>query len=160
MNMSAFFPSGLSGNRYADLVFNVQECLSGNGYLISIYFTPCVQGPLPLYPLPVFLFLFTLAFVCSPLILVWLLGCLFESVPQTSASLFPVSVAPPPPPMPQLTPQIPLTGFVARVQENSKSTSMPLSMTRVAPPSCVRGERRPARPAPGLADVAVSVRTL
>ncbi len=32
-----------------------------------------------------------------------------------------VSMAPPPPPMPQLTPQIPLTGFVARVQENSKS---------------------------------------
>uniref|UniRef100_A0A672P1R3 Abl interactor 1 n=1 Tax=Sinocyclocheilus grahami TaxID=75366 RepID=A0A672P1R3_SINGR len=30
----------------------------------------------------------------------------------------PVSMAPPPPPMPQLTPQIPLTGFVARVQEN------------------------------------------
>lgn len=29
-----------------------------------------------------------------------------------------VSVAPPPPPM--LIPQIPLTGFVARVQENSK----------------------------------------
>lgn len=31
-----------------------------------------------------------------------------------------VSVAPPPPPMPQLTPQIPLTGFVARMQESSK----------------------------------------
>uniref|UniRef100_A0AAQ4R1S4 Abl-interactor 1a n=1 Tax=Gasterosteus aculeatus aculeatus TaxID=481459 RepID=A0AAQ4R1S4_GASAC len=31
----------------------------------------------------------------------------------------PVSVAPPPPPMPQLTPQIPLTGFVARMQESS-----------------------------------------
>ncbi|KAK1174043.1 abl interactor 1 isoform X1 [Acipenser oxyrinchus oxyrinchus] len=30
-----------------------------------------------------------------------------------------MSIAPPPPPMPQLTPQIPLTGFVARVQENS-----------------------------------------
>ncbi|KAL4624627.1 abl interactor 1-like [Arapaima gigas] len=30
-----------------------------------------------------------------------------------------MSVAPPPPPLPQLTPQIPLTGFVARVQENS-----------------------------------------
>ncbi|CAB1317884.1 unnamed protein product, partial [Coregonus sp. 'balchen'] len=30
-----------------------------------------------------------------------------------------VSVAPPPPPMVQLTPQIPLTGFVARVQETS-----------------------------------------
>ena len=32
----------------------------------------------------------------------------------------PVSVAPPPPPMVQLTPQIPLTGFVARMQESSK----------------------------------------
>ncbi|KAE8595948.1 hypothetical protein XENTR_v10015919 [Xenopus tropicalis] len=32
-----------------------------------------------------------------------------------------ISIASPPPPMPQLTPQIPLTGFVARVQENSKS---------------------------------------
>lgn len=31
-----------------------------------------------------------------------------------------VSIAPPPPPMPQLTPQIPLTGFVARMQESSK----------------------------------------
>ncbi|KAG8443291.1 hypothetical protein GDO86_011913 [Hymenochirus boettgeri] len=31
-----------------------------------------------------------------------------------------ISIASPPPPMPQLTPQIPLTGFVARVQENSK----------------------------------------
>lgn len=31
-----------------------------------------------------------------------------------------VSVAPPPPPMVQLTPQIPLTGFVARMQESSK----------------------------------------
>ncbi|XP_078449999.1 abl interactor 1-like isoform X14 [Lampetra planeri] len=30
----------------------------------------------------------------------------------------PMSHAPPPPPMPQLTPQIPLTGFVARMQEN------------------------------------------
>ncbi|CAG5896114.1 unnamed protein product [Menidia menidia] len=29
-----------------------------------------------------------------------------------------MSVAPPPPPMPQLTPQIPLTGFVARMQES------------------------------------------
>ncbi|KAK2105209.1 Abl interactor 1 [Saguinus oedipus] len=37
---------------------------------------------------------------------------------QNSSSA--VSIAPPPPPMPQLTPQIPLTGFVARVQENSK----------------------------------------
>ncbi|XP_031706165.1 abl interactor 1a [Anarrhichthys ocellatus] len=33
-----------------------------------------------------------------------------------------MSVAPPPPPMPQLTPQIPLTGFVARMQESSKSS--------------------------------------
>ncbi|XP_021418440.2 abl interactor 1 isoform X13 [Oncorhynchus mykiss] len=33
-----------------------------------------------------------------------------------------VSIAPPPPPMPQLTPQIPLTGFVARVQENIADT--------------------------------------
>lgn len=33
----------------------------------------------------------------------------------------PVSVAPPPPPpVVQLTPQIPLTGFVARMQESSK----------------------------------------
>uniref|UniRef100_A0A3B4DHV9 Abl interactor 1 n=2 Tax=Pygocentrus nattereri TaxID=42514 RepID=A0A3B4DHV9_PYGNA len=32
-----------------------------------------------------------------------------------------MSVAPPPPPMPQLIPQIPLTGFVARVQENSNA---------------------------------------
>uniref|UniRef100_A0A3B4B5V1 Abl interactor 1 n=1 Tax=Periophthalmus magnuspinnatus TaxID=409849 RepID=A0A3B4B5V1_9GOBI len=34
-----------------------------------------------------------------------------------------VSVAPPPPPMVQLTPQIPLTGFVARMQESSKSNT-------------------------------------
>ncbi|KAI1891339.1 hypothetical protein AGOR_G00142780 [Albula goreensis] len=40
-----------------------------------------------------------------------------------------MSIAPPPPPMPQLTPQIPLMGFVARVQENSKCTA--------APPSCL-----------------------
>uniref|UniRef100_A0A8C7FME9 Abl-interactor 1a n=1 Tax=Oncorhynchus kisutch TaxID=8019 RepID=A0A8C7FME9_ONCKI len=33
-----------------------------------------------------------------------------------------ISIAPPPPPMPQLTPQIPLTGFVARVQENIADT--------------------------------------
>ncbi|XP_029611628.1 abl interactor 1 isoform X14 [Salmo trutta] len=37
----------------------------------------------------------------------------------------PVSIAPPPPPMPQLTPQIPLTGFVARVQENIADTPTP-----------------------------------
>lgn len=41
--------------------------------------------------------------------------------PEMPCALLPVSIAPPPPPMPQLTPQIPLTGFVARVQENSKS---------------------------------------
>uniref|UniRef100_A0A3B3B556 Abl-interactor 1a n=1 Tax=Oryzias melastigma TaxID=30732 RepID=A0A3B3B556_ORYME len=43
------------------------------------------------------------------------------SIPNAAA----VSVAPPPPPpppMPQLTPQIPLTGFVARMQESSKSS--------------------------------------
>ncbi|XP_076827130.1 abl interactor 1a isoform X9 [Brachyhypopomus gauderio] len=37
----------------------------------------------------------------------------------------PVSSAPPPPPMPQLIPQIPLTGFVARVQENIADTPTP-----------------------------------
>ncbi|KAG7487458.1 hypothetical protein MATL_G00023620 [Megalops atlanticus] len=36
-----------------------------------------------------------------------------------------MSIAPPPPPMPQLTPQIPLTGFVARVQENIADTTAP-----------------------------------
>uniref|UniRef100_A0A8C2AR68 Abl-interactor 1a n=1 Tax=Cyprinus carpio TaxID=7962 RepID=A0A8C2AR68_CYPCA len=36
-----------------------------------------------------------------------------------------MSMAPPPPPMPQLTPQIPLTGFVARVQENIADTPTP-----------------------------------
>ncbi|NP_001403782.1 abl interactor 1 isoform 15 [Mus musculus] len=36
-----------------------------------------------------------------------------------------ISVAPPPPPMPQLTPQIPLTGFVARVQENIADSPTP-----------------------------------
>lgn len=44
--------------------------------------------------------------------------------------LLPVSIAPPPPPMPQLTPQIPLTGFVARVQENSKFGKTELSKGR------------------------------
>lgn len=39
--------------------------------------------------------------------------------------LLPVSIAPPPPPMPQLTPQIPLTGFVARVQENIADSPTP-----------------------------------
>uniref|UniRef100_A0AAQ4QU41 Abl-interactor 1a n=1 Tax=Gasterosteus aculeatus aculeatus TaxID=481459 RepID=A0AAQ4QU41_GASAC len=37
----------------------------------------------------------------------------------------PVSVAPPPPPMPQLTPQIPLTGFVARMQESIADAPTP-----------------------------------
>uniref|UniRef100_A0A671WJU1 Abl-interactor 1a n=1 Tax=Sparus aurata TaxID=8175 RepID=A0A671WJU1_SPAAU len=37
----------------------------------------------------------------------------------------PVSIAPPPPPMPQLTPQIPLTGFVARMQESIADTPTP-----------------------------------
>lgn len=45
--------------------------------------------------------------------------CPFD-FPDMVCVLLPVSIAPPPPPMPQLTPQIPLTGFVARVQENSK----------------------------------------
>ncbi|XP_014894034.1 abl interactor 1a isoform X7 [Poecilia latipinna] len=36
-----------------------------------------------------------------------------------------MSVAPPPPPMPQLTPQIPLTGFVARMQESIADTPTP-----------------------------------
>lgn len=45
--------------------------------------------------------------------------CPFD-FPHLVCALLPVSIAPPPPPMPQLTPQIPLTGFVARVQENSK----------------------------------------
>ncbi|KAL1006317.1 hypothetical protein UPYG_G00070730 [Umbra pygmaea] len=36
-----------------------------------------------------------------------------------------MSMAPPPPPIPQLTPQIPLTGFVARVQENIADTPTP-----------------------------------
>ncbi|KAM4544220.1 abl interactor 1a isoform 4-T4 [Fundulus diaphanus] len=36
-----------------------------------------------------------------------------------------MSVAPPPPPMPQLTPQIPLTGFVARMQESIADAPAP-----------------------------------
>ncbi|XP_029444512.1 abl interactor 1 isoform X1 [Rhinatrema bivittatum] len=36
-----------------------------------------------------------------------------------------MSIAPPPPPLPQLTPQIPLTGFVARVQENIADSPTP-----------------------------------
>uniref|UniRef100_A0A3B3TA38 Abl interactor 1 n=1 Tax=Paramormyrops kingsleyae TaxID=1676925 RepID=A0A3B3TA38_9TELE len=48
------------------------------------------------------------------------------AVPTPSPpSMPPVSVAPPPPPMPQLTPQIPLTGFVARVQENITDNPAP-----------------------------------
>ncbi|XP_018596661.1 abl interactor 1a isoform X8 [Scleropages formosus] len=48
------------------------------------------------------------------------------AVPTPSPpTMGPVSVAPPPPPMPQLTPQIPLTGFVARVQENIADTPTP-----------------------------------
>ncbi|XP_041824948.1 abl interactor 1a isoform X11 [Melanotaenia boesemani] len=42
-----------------------------------------------------------------------------------SSLLVSVSVAPPPPPMPQLTPQIPLTGFVARMQESIADTPTP-----------------------------------
>ncbi|XP_041100019.1 abl interactor 1 isoform X11 [Polyodon spathula] len=48
------------------------------------------------------------------------------AVPTPSPpTLGPVSIAPPPPPMPQLTPQIPLTGFVARVQENIADSPTP-----------------------------------
>ncbi|XP_030204263.1 abl interactor 1a isoform X4 [Gadus morhua] len=36
-----------------------------------------------------------------------------------------MSIAPPPPPMPQLTPQIPLTGFVARMQESIADSPTP-----------------------------------
>lgn len=59
--------------------------------------------------------LLTAAFVCS----LFFFLCPFD-FPDMVCVLLPVSIAPPPPPMPQLTPQIPLTGFVARVQENSK----------------------------------------
>ncbi|XP_025061910.1 abl interactor 1, partial [Alligator sinensis] len=48
--------------------------------------------------------------------------------PVLESSILPareVSIAPPPPPMPQLTPQIPLTGFVARVQENIADSPTP-----------------------------------
>ncbi|XP_030623150.1 abl interactor 1a isoform X12 [Chanos chanos] len=45
--------------------------------------------------------------------------------PAFSQNSSPVSIAPPPPPMPQLTPQIPLMGFVARVQENIADTPTP-----------------------------------
>lgn len=60
--------------------------------------------------------LLTAAFVCF---LFFFPLCPFD-FPHLVCALLPVSIAPPPPPMPQLTPQIPLTGFVARVQENSK----------------------------------------
>ncbi|XP_014036645.1 abl interactor 1 isoform X16 [Salmo salar] len=46
-----------------------------------------------------------------------------QGTPRAPAVI--VSIAPPPPPMPQLTPQIPLTGFVARVQENIADTPTP-----------------------------------
>uniref|UniRef100_A0A665X7E4 Abl interactor 1 n=1 Tax=Echeneis naucrates TaxID=173247 RepID=A0A665X7E4_ECHNA len=45
-----------------------------------------------------------------------------SSISMVSAT---VSIAPPPPPMPQLTPQIPLTGFVARMQESIADTPTP-----------------------------------
>uniref|UniRef100_A0A8C7FME0 Abl-interactor 1a n=1 Tax=Oncorhynchus kisutch TaxID=8019 RepID=A0A8C7FME0_ONCKI len=45
-----------------------------------------------------------------------------------------ISIAPPPPPMPQLTPQIPLTGFVARVQENKLDVEHLLADTPTLPP--------------------------
>lgn len=44
----------------------------------------------------------------------------YDNILITYTCVCVVSVAPPPPPVAQLTPQIPLTGFVARVQENSK----------------------------------------
>ncbi|XP_016324955.1 abl interactor 1 isoform X2 [Sinocyclocheilus anshuiensis] len=45
--------------------------------------------------------------------------------PHVNGGTIAMSMAPPPPPMPQLTPQIPLTGFVARVQENIADTPTP-----------------------------------
>ncbi|XP_036790612.1 abl interactor 1 isoform X4 [Oncorhynchus mykiss] len=50
-----------------------------------------------------------------------------STYPQNSICVggLPVAIAAPPPPMPQLTPQIPLTGFVARVQENIADTPTP-----------------------------------
>ncbi|XP_050954210.1 abl interactor 1a isoform X4 [Labeo rohita] len=45
--------------------------------------------------------------------------------PHVNGGTNAMSMAPPPPPMPQLTPQIPLTGFVARVQENIADTPTP-----------------------------------
>lgn len=95
--------------------------LVGNTSLKKVL--PCVCVLVVLYIL-CFLWssLLTAAFVCF---LFFFLCFLFPPCPLTSpdmpCALLPVSIAPPPPPMPQLTPQIPLTGFVARVQENSKS---------------------------------------
>lgn len=73
-------------------------------------------------------------YVCGPCNWLLLFVCflffpLSVLLPHT-VLLLPVSVAPPPPPMPQLTPQIPLTGFVARVQENSKFGKTELSKSR------------------------------
>ncbi|KAM5228993.1 abl interactor 2 isoform 48-T48 [Ctenodactylus gundi] len=48
------------------------------------------------------------------------------AVPTPSPpSVFPVSLAPPPPSILQVTPQLPLMGFVARVQENISDTPPP-----------------------------------
>uniref|UniRef100_A0A4W5NQ25 Abl interactor 1 n=1 Tax=Hucho hucho TaxID=62062 RepID=A0A4W5NQ25_9TELE len=56
-----------------------------------------------------------------------------------------VSVAPPPPPMVQLTPQIPLTGFVARVQETITDSPAPLPPP---PPEDVVMFEEPSPPPP------------
>uniref|UniRef100_A0A674DZ92 Abl-interactor 1b n=1 Tax=Salmo trutta TaxID=8032 RepID=A0A674DZ92_SALTR len=56
-----------------------------------------------------------------------------------------VSVAPPPPPMVQLTPQIPLTGFVARVQETITDSPDPLPPP---PPEDVVMFEEPSPPPP------------
>uniref|UniRef100_A0A4W5NUV4 Abl interactor 1 n=1 Tax=Hucho hucho TaxID=62062 RepID=A0A4W5NUV4_9TELE len=68
------------------------------------------------------------------------------AVPTPSPpSLGPVSVAPPPPPMVQLTPQIPLTGFVARVQETITDSPAPLPPP---PPEDVVMFEEPSPPPP------------
>uniref|UniRef100_A0A674DZ20 Abl-interactor 1b n=1 Tax=Salmo trutta TaxID=8032 RepID=A0A674DZ20_SALTR len=68
------------------------------------------------------------------------------AVPTPSPpSLGPVSVAPPPPPMVQLTPQIPLTGFVARVQETITDSPDPLPPP---PPEDVVMFEEPSPPPP------------